>query len=116
MAEVLAASGMDGLICTNTTLDRNDVQGAPHAAEAGGLSGRPLRARADHVLQGMHARMGDAMPIVGVGGIVEGADAAEKLRLGARLVQLYTGLVYRGPHLLGECVGEILRQREDLGL
>lgn len=116
MAEVLVASGIDGLICTNTTLDRGMLENASHAHEAGGLSGRPLREHARRVLEGMHARLGTVMPLVGVGGIVEGADAAEKLKLGARLVQVYTGLVYRGPHLVGECVEEIRRQRKDLGL
>ena len=110
MAEVLAAAGVDGLICTNTTLDRSGVQGAPNAGQDGGLSGRPLRERATRVLKGMRARMGASIPIMGVGGIVDGADAAERMHAGADLVQLYTGLIYRGPHLLGECVEEIRRQ------
>jgi dihydroorotate dehydrogenase len=110
MAEVLVAAGVDGLICTNTTLDRSGVQGAPNAGQDGGLSGRPLRERATQVLKGMHERMGGSVPIIGVGGIVDGADAAERMHAGADLVQLYTGLIYRGPRLLGECVEEIRRQ------
>jgi dihydroorotate dehydrogenase len=64
------------------------------------------------VLRGLRARLGDGVPLIGVGGILEGSDAAEKLDAGATLVQLYTGLVYRGPRLIAECVDEIRRQRE----
>lgn len=110
MAEVLTEAGVDGLICTNTTLDRSGVQGAPNADQDGGLSGRPLRERATHVLKGMRQRMGEALPIIGVGGITEGNDAAERLDAGANLVQIYTGMIYRGPRLIGECVEEIRRQ------
>ncbi len=110
IAEVVTQAGVDGLICTNTTLDRQAVEGAVHAAETGGLSGRPLRERAGEVLAGMRERVGSAMPIIGVGGIVEGADAADRMRMGADLVQIYSGMIYRGPRLLGECVEEIRRQ------
>ena len=111
MAEVLAASAIDGLICTNTTLARDEVNGARHADEAGGLSGRPLFARSTAVLAGMRQRLGERLPIVGVGGILGGSDAAAKIDAGARLVQFYTGLVYRGPALVGECV-EALRRAD----
>ena len=111
IAEVLRSTGIDGVICTNTTIDRSAVADAPHGQESGGLSGRPLFARSTAVLRGMRARLGTGMPIVGVGGIVEGADAAEKLEAGANLVQIYSGLIYRGPRLIGECVDEIRRQR-----
>jgi len=107
IAAVLQRHGIDGLICTNTTLDRAAVAGAAHAQESGGLSGRPMRTRATVVLQGMHARLPD-LPLVGVGGIGCGEDAREKLQAGARLVQLYTGLIYRGPALVNECI-EALR-------
>ncbi|MDY1547263.1 quinone-dependent dihydroorotate dehydrogenase [Luteibacter sahnii] len=110
IADVLLASGIDGVICTNTTVDRDGVADDPLANETGGLSGKPLFAKSTAVLRGMKARVGDRLPIVGVGGIVEGDDAAEKLRAGASLVQLYSGLVYRGPKLINEAVAEIRRQ------
>ncbi|UGB39464.1 quinone-dependent dihydroorotate dehydrogenase [Frateuria soli] len=111
IAEVLRAAGIDGVICTNTTIDHGAVAGDPHAQEAGGLSGKPLFARSTEVLRGMRARLGPEVPIVGVGGILEGSDAVEKLDAGANLVQVYSGLIYRGPRLVAECVDEIRRQR-----
>ena len=110
IADVLRAARIDGVICTNTTIDRAAVAGHRHAAEAGGLSGAPLFARSTAVLRGMHERLGDAVPLIGVGGIVRGADAAAKLDAGATLVQFYSGMVYRGPALVGECV-EAIRNR-----
>jgi dihydroorotate dehydrogenase len=112
IAQVLQDVGIDGVICTNTTIDHDAVRSERHADEAGGLSGRPLFARSTAVLRGLRARLGDGVPLIGVGGILEGSDAAEKLDAGATLVQLYTGLVYRGPRLIAECVDEIRRQRE----
>ena len=110
IAEVLLASGIDGVICTNTTIDRADVAGDPAADETGGLSGRPLFAKSTAVLRGMRARVGDRLPIVGVGGILDGDSAAEKMAAGASLVQVYTGLVYRGPALIAQAVAEIRRR------
>jgi dihydroorotate dehydrogenase len=110
IADVLLASGIDGLICTNTTVDRHVVAGHPLANETGGLSGRPLMARSTAVLRGMHERLGARVPIIGVGGILSGADAATKFDAGAQLVQFYSGMIYRGPELIGECV-EALRTR-----
>ncbi|HET6633119.1 MAG TPA: quinone-dependent dihydroorotate dehydrogenase [Rhodanobacteraceae bacterium] len=110
LAGALLDAGIDGVICTNTTTAREAVHGAAHADEVGGLSGRPLFARSTQVLRGMAARLGGRLPLVGVGGIMEGADAADKLGAGATLVQLYSGLVYRGPALLAECAEEIVRQ------
>jgi dihydroorotate dehydrogenase len=75
------------------------------------LSGKPLFARSTAVLAGMYERLQGRIPLIGVGGILDGADAAEKLDAGASLVQLYSGLIYRGPDLVGECVDEIRRQR-----
>ena len=111
IAEVLRSTGIDGVIYTNTTIDRSAVASDPHGSEAGGLSGKPLFARSTEVLRGMRARLGPDMPIVGVGGILEGGDAVEKLDAGATLLQVYSGLVYRGPRLVAECVEEIRRQR-----
>jgi dihydroorotate dehydrogenase len=110
LAAQLADSGIDGLVCTNTTTDRASVAGAVHANETGGLSGRPLFARATEVLRGMARRLDGKIPLVGVGGILTGSDAADKISAGARLVQIYSGLIYRGPWLLTECVEEIRRQ------
>jgi dihydroorotate dehydrogenase len=112
IAEVLLRTGIDGVICTNTTIDHTAVAGDPHGGETGGLSGKPLFERSTAVLAGMHKRLQGRIPLIGVGGILEGSDAAEKIDAGASLVQVYSGLIYRGPHLIGECVNEIRRQRE----
>lgn len=110
IAEVLLASGIDGVICTNTTIDRQAVAGSAHAQETGGLSGKPLFEKSTAVLRGMKARVGDRLSIVGVGGILDGDTAAEKMEAGASLVQVYSGLVYRGPKLINEAVTEIRRR------
>ncbi len=112
MAGVLLRTGIDGVICSNTTIDHAAVAGDPHGGEAGGLSGKPLFEHSTAVLAGMHQRLQGRIPLIGVGGILEGSDAAEKLDAGASLVQIYSGLIYRGPHLVAECVNEIRRQRE----
>ncbi len=112
MAEVLLRTGIDGVICSNTTIDHAAVADDPHGGEAGGLSGKPLFDRSTAVLAGMHQRLQGRVPLIGVGGILDGSDAAEKLDAGASLVQLYSGLIYRGPQLVAECVDEIRRQRE----
>jgi dihydroorotate dehydrogenase len=113
IAEVLLRTGIDGVICGNTTIDHATVADDPRGGETGGLSGKPLFARSTAVLAGMHRRLGGRIPLVGVGGILDGSDAAEKIEAGATLVQVYSGLVYRGPQLVGECVDEIRRQRRD---
>ena len=107
IATVLTEARVDGVICTNTTIDRSAVAGHRHQYQAGGLSGAPLFARATDVLAQMAQRVGGAMPLIGVGGIMSGADAAAKARAGATLVQFYTGMVYRGPALIGEVVEAI---------
>ncbi|GAA0889079.1 quinone-dependent dihydroorotate dehydrogenase [Rhodanobacter soli] len=112
IAEVLLHTGIDGVICTNTTIDHAAVADDPHGNEVGGLSGKPLFDRSTAVLSGMHRRLQGRIPLVGVGGILDGSDAAEKMEMGASLVQLYSGLIYRGPQLVAECVNEIRRQRE----
>jgi dihydroorotate dehydrogenase len=113
IAEVLLRTGIDGVICSNTTIDHTAVSDDPHGGEAGGLSGKPLFERSTTVLAGMHKRLQGRVPLIGVGGILDGSDAAEKIAAGASLVQIYSGLIYRGPHLVGECVNEIRRQRDD---
>ena len=107
VAGALRDAGMDGVIATNTTISRNAVQGHPLANETGGLSGAPVRTPSLRVIEGLAAELGREIPIIGVGGITDGESAAEKIRAGARLVQLYTGFIYRGPSLIGESVRAI---------
>ena len=111
-ARVLGDLGVDGVIATNTTISREGVEASPLAREAGGLSGAPLMSQATTVLRMLRTRLPDTIPLVGVGGILQGADAATKQAAGALLVQTYTGLIYRGPALIGECV-EALRRRKE---
>jgi dihydroorotate dehydrogenase len=112
-ADVLVEHGIDAVIATNTTVDRAGVAGLPHAHEPGGLSGAPLRERSTAVVAQLHDHLRGALPIIGVGGILRGNDAVEKMRAGASLVQLYTGLIYRGTALIGECRRAIVRYREE---
>ena len=111
-ARVLGDLGVDGVIATNTTVSRIAVQEHAHAHETGGLSGEPLMNKSTAVLRMLRTRLPETIPLVGVGGILSGADAAKKTAAGASLVQLYTGLVYRGPALIGECVEAIRRRKE----
>ena len=92
-------NGVDGVIATNTTLDRDTIAGHPHAAQAGGLSGAPLRRRATDVVREVHHRTSGRLPIIGVGGVASAHDAREKLDAGASLVQFYTGMIFEGPGL-----------------
>ncbi|HJU08490.1 MAG TPA: quinone-dependent dihydroorotate dehydrogenase [Rhodanobacteraceae bacterium] len=110
IARAVMDAQIDGLICTNTTVDHSAVADDPLSSESGGLSGQPLFERSTEVLRGMAQRLGGKIPLIGVGGVLTGSDASEKLDAGASLVQIYTGLVYRGPWLLTECVEEIRRQ------
>jgi dihydroorotate dehydrogenase len=100
IADLLMQHNIDGVIATNTTLDRDSVQGIEHAEEAGGLSGAPVRKKSTLVIQQLSQRLQGAVPIIGVGGILSGADAAEKIAAGANLVQVYSGLIYKGPKLV----------------
>src|SRR5699024_461522 len=101
---IIGQSGIDGVIATNTTLARQAVNGHVHANEVGGLSGMPLRAQADRVLRHARRVLGRRFPIIGLGGISCGADAANKQDCGADLVQIYTGFIYHGPALIRECI------------
>ena len=114
-ARVLGDLHVDGVIATNTTVDRLPVEGHRHAGEAGGLSGAPLYGKSTAVLRRLRGRLDPAIPLIGVGGILNGADAAGKIAAGATMVQLYSGMVYRGPELVGECVDAIRRRRENVG-
>lgn len=107
IAEVLPKHGIDGVIATNTTLSREAVAGMKHAEEAGGLSGAPLHEKSLEVIKQLRQRLNPDFAIIGVGGIMSGHQAVEKIQAGANAVQLYTGLIYRGPALVGECVKEI---------
>ncbi len=111
-ARVLSDLQVDGVVATNPTIDRLPVEHHKLAREAGGLSGAPLYGKSTAVLRRLRARLSDTIPIVGVGGILSGADAAGKITAGAQLVQFYTGLIYRGPDLVAECVDAIRRRRE----
>lgn len=102
IALTLRKHGMDGVIATNTTISREAVQGLPHAEETGGLSGRPVLEASNRVIAQLRAELGPDFPIIGVGGILSGADAVSKLKAGADLVQVYTGLIYRGGALVPE--------------
>lgn len=104
MAGVFSSVGIDGLIATNTTLDKTVVQGLRHAEEQGGLSGMPLTQHSTEVIRQFRAGLDSRIPIIGVGGVISGEAAKAKLDAGASLVQIYTGFIYRGPELIQECV------------
>jgi len=103
IADAVRRHGVEAVIATNTSVSRAGVEGLKHADEAGGLSGAPIRERATAVLAKMKEFLRGEAILIGAGGILSGADAVEKVRAGASLVQLYTGLVYRGPELVAEC-------------
>ena len=104
IAATVRAQRIDAVIATNTSLSREGVEGLAHGAETGGLSGAPIKARATAVLAALARALAGEVPLVGAGGILGGADAAEKIQAGASLVQVYSGLIYRGPALVRECV------------
>jgi len=109
IADLLMEFGIDAVIATNTTISREAVQGMDHGNEAGGLSGAPVRKASNWVIKTLKARLGNDLPIIGVGGIMSGADAREKIMAGASLVQLYSGLIYRGPELVNDCAKALRR-------
>ncbi|MGZ5036254.1 MAG: quinone-dependent dihydroorotate dehydrogenase [Usitatibacter sp.] len=102
IAELAVKHAVDGLIATNTTVSRQEIAGHRHAGEMGGLSGRPLFARSTEILRKLAAALGGRVPLVGVGGILSGADARAKIAAGASLVQVYTGFIYRGPRIIAD--------------
>jgi len=111
IAATLQAQGIDGVIASNTTLSRDAVQGQPHADESGGLSGAPLREASNRVITQLRAALGSSYPIIGVGGVMSGADARAKLDAGADLVQIYTGLIYQGPPLVAQAARAMAQRR-----
>ena len=100
IADLLLEHRIDGVIATNTTLSREQVEGMENAEESGGLSGAPVRDKSTLVISQLSQRLQGALPIIGVGGILTGADAVEKIAVGASLVQVYSGLIYKGPQLV----------------
>ena len=113
MAQAVVENEFDGLIATNTTISRDAVKGMRHAHEQGGLSGAPVKDKANHVLAEFRAHLPPEIALIGTGGITEGADAAEKIKLGADLVQFYTGFVYKGPDLVGDSLKAIKAYRSE---
>jgi len=104
LANTFIEHDIDGVIVSNTTLSRQGVENLPDADQQGGLSGVPLKDRADHALQVMAAHLGKKIPIIAVGGISSADNAQKKIQLGASLVQIYTGFIYQGPKLVHDCV------------
>jgi len=102
IATLAVKHGIDALIATNTTVAREGVTGHRHALQAGGLSGRPLFPVATRILASFRDRLGGRLPLIGVGGILSGDDARDKIAAGASLVQVYTGFIYRGPDLIAQ--------------
>lgn len=104
IAEVALNTQIDGIIATNTTIDKTALGTHKFAQEAGGLAGHPVQTQSNYVLNQLSAHINSQIPLIGVGGIITGADATEKIRLGASAVQLYSGLIFRGPQLVAECI------------
>ncbi|TCJ11502.1 quinone-dependent dihydroorotate dehydrogenase [Parasulfuritortus cantonensis] len=104
MAGLFRRHRVDAVIATNTTLARTGVEHLKHGAETGGLSGAPVKAASDRVLKAFADGLAGEVPLIGVGGILQGSDARDKIAAGASLVQIYSGLIFRGPELVAECV------------
>ncbi len=111
LSKVFIDGGLECLIATNTTIERSKVQGYPYCDEAGGLSGAPVTQQSTEVIADFHSHLGAQVPIIGVGGIMTGQDAIDKLQAGAKLVQLYTGFIYNGPPLIKEIIDAVNAQK-----
>jgi dihydroorotate dehydrogenase len=107
IADLLVEFKIDAIIATNTTIARDAVQDLEFGQEAGGLSGAPVRDASTEVIRSLKEYLGHSIPIVGVGGIMSGKDAQEKIAAGASLIQIYSGLIYRGPKLISECAAAL---------
>jgi len=107
IAAIVARHRVDGVIATNTTLARDGVSGHANAGESGGLSGAPLARRSNAVIAALRAALGARFPIIGVGGVMSGADARAKREAGADLVQIYTGFIYKGPSLVTQAASAL---------
>jgi len=107
IAVALLRHGMDGVVATNTTISRDAVHGLPHAEETGGLSGAPVLEMSNRLITQLRSTLGPRFPIIGVGGIMSAEDAVSKIRAGADVVQIYTGLIYQGPELVQQAARAI---------
>lgn len=114
VAGILLQEGMDGVIATNTTITRVGVEEYENGNEAGGLSGLPVRDKSTYVIKTLNACLGGKLPIIGVGGILDGASAADKIRAGASLVQIYSGFIYEGPALIARAAQGIASYQRGL--
>lgn len=103
LARVFREGGLEGLIATNTTISRTEVEGHPRAEETGGLSGRPLLEKSNDILRAFHSELGKDIPIIGAGGVSSPEDAESKIRAGASLVQIYSAFIFQGPALIRSC-------------
>lgn len=112
-ATTLKRHEMDGVVATNTTLSRDAVQGLRHAKEAGGLSGSPVLESSNRVIRQLRTALGKSYPIIGVGGVMSAADAVSKIKAGADVVQIYTGLIYKGPELITQ-VAKGLKENKNI--
>ena len=111
IAAALRRHGMDGVVATNTTISREAVKGLPHSEEAGGLSGTPVLEASNRVIGQLRRALGKDFPIIGVGGVMSAQDAVSKIQAGADLIQIYTGLIYRGPGLVADAARALKRLR-----
>jgi len=107
IAQLLIEYKMDAVIATNTTISRDSVAHLPHGNEAGGLSGAPVKEASDTVIKALSKALNGQIPIIGVGGILSGQDAKDKIAAGASLVQIYSGLIYKGPRLIADCAAAL---------
>lgn len=114
VAGILIQEGMDGVIATNTTITRVGVEEYANGNETGGLSGLPVRDKSTYVIRTLNACLGGKLPIIGVGGVLDGASAADKIRAGASLVQIYSGFIYEGPALIGRAAEGIALYQKGL--
>jgi dihydroorotate dehydrogenase len=110
IAATLKKHAMDGVIATNTTIARDAVKGQMHAEETGGLSGSPVLAASNRVIRALRGELGAGFPIIGAGGVLSGADARSKIEAGADLVQIYSGLIYRGSELVPEAARALIKR------
>jgi len=115
IAAALKRHAMDGVVATNTTLSRTAVIGMRHADEAGGLSGAPVLQASNQVISQLRAALGNGFAIIGVGGVMSGMDAVSKIKAGADVVQIYTGLIYKGPALVAQAANSIKSMRQNQG-
>ena len=115
IAATLKRHAMDGVVATNTTLGRTAVAGMRHAEEAGGLSGAPVLQASNRVISQLRAALGKGFPIMGVGGVMSGPDAVSKIKAGADVVQIYTGLIYKGPALVTQAANSIKSMHQRRG-